>query len=139
MTYNFDQYTTTAQCDEALQVIAVERDKWDYRKESLLLKMENNATSTPEAIQAQIATKQQELTNLNNLLPLVAEGSDRDDLLDRINLVENEIYDLTDELEDNGIKFQHGQTRNMNFYDLTLLTLDGAQAGIEARKAALST
>lgn len=136
MNHNLTVLTTVAQADQFLTKNLVEKSDLEYKQATATNAIATRASSAT-AIAADLATAQAELTLLNSLLAATPEGESRNDLLDDINDLENDIIRLNRRAETNGPVAQFWRELDLEFAGLFLTACNDIQTQVESRKAEL--
>jgi hypothetical protein len=138
MTHNLSVFQTVAQCDEFLAANLENLENLNYSKTTLSHRL---ATGVEEAdqISAELQASEAALQMMNNLLPSLPDGQQRNDLLDEINDTENDIIRLTSRLENNGIVSYAMRQVDMEFILVKQAANEDIHAQVVARKTELTS
>jgi arginine utilization protein RocB len=136
MEYSINLLTTVEQCDALLTSLNQESEEQDFRKTSQQRKIEDDFSST-EDLPAQIEALNTQIATFNTLIADMEESEDKDDMLDELGLMENELIDLNQRLETKGIQARLIKELDFNFLERMIAVNDGLKPITETRKSEL--
>jgi hypothetical protein len=129
---------TIANCDNTLLAMNEKRDALSYRKTSLERNIADNSAES-DTIPGEIAAVNTQIAAYNAILPSLPEGEDKDDILDELAMLENELLDLLDRSELNGIQAQVLKEFELAKCDRAIVLNAGFKTLVETRKGELPT
>jgi hypothetical protein len=138
MNYQMSALNTIQECEELINFLNEQKSDFDYRKLVLNNRIENTE-DTAEEIESEISTLSSEITYLNNRLATMAEGPEKNDVLDDLARTENDLIDLLNRRDNQGIQVFLRRQLDYNMLERQIASNTTLSASVNNRKAELAT